>query len=120
LTVSRDKLVAISALARILAPVYSTNYVAGLWVKDLVRLLAWHRSTSTPSTAKDAATTYQALSWSWASVDDSVVFPRGFVLPLDGEYAATDELSGPPLAKVLGTFSVPKVSAVFHCLASTT
>jgi hypothetical protein len=122
LTISRDKIVAISGLARIIAPVYGANHVAGLWVKDLIRLLARHVSTSNPSAAKDIAKTYRAASWSWASVDDSAVFPRRFVLPLEGEYAANyiDNLLWPPLAKVLGKFSVPKESAIFHCLASTT
>ncbi|KAL3424120.1 hypothetical protein PVAG01_03401 [Phlyctema vagabunda] len=102
LTVRKDKLVAISGLARILSSVYGTDYVAGLWVKDLVRLLAWHKSISKPSTAKDLGMAYRAPSWSWASVDGKVVYPKGFVLPLEGEYAVdVDNLSQPPLAKVL-------------------
>ncbi|RDW62449.1 hypothetical protein BP6252_11882 [Coleophoma cylindrospora] len=102
LTFRKDKLVAISGLARILAHVYGTNYVAGLWVKDLLRLLAWHVHTSDPSVAKNYATTYRAPSWSWASVDDAIVYPDGFAVPLEGDYADhIDDLKWPPIAKVL-------------------
>lgn len=106
LTFNRDKLVAISGLARMLAPVYGPDYVAGLWVKDLVRLLVWHKKDLDSTAAQDTITTYCAPSWSWASVDGGVLFPRAFVLPLEGEYADVNnnDRTSPPLAKVIGKF----------------
>ncbi|KAK9770033.1 putative HET-domain-containing protein [Seiridium cardinale] len=103
LTFDRDKLIAISGLARILAPIYRTNYIAGLWEKDMVRLLTWHKYISTSSIAKNGATAYRAPSWSWASVDGRVSFPDGFLEPLEGDYAASinDDRMGPPLVKVI-------------------
>ena len=41
LTKASDKLVAISAVARALQPVFECEYIAGHWKKDLVRQLAW-------------------------------------------------------------------------------
>ncbi|KAL5371193.1 hypothetical protein DPSP01_014433 [Paraphaeosphaeria sporulosa] len=105
LTYGRDKLVAISGLARILAPVYGLGYVAGLWVKDLIRSLLWHRSILEPSSA-NAPAAYRAPSWSWASVDGQVTFPKGFLTPLDGEKAiGPDHPAWPHPAKILGMSS---------------
>jgi hypothetical protein len=105
LSFSRDKLVAISGLARMLAPLYKSDYVAGLWVKDLVRLLAWYVPTTTESLTKHLAMTYRAPSWSWASVDGEIKYTRALVEPLEGEYfLAEEDLPRPPLAKVLGMF----------------
>jgi hypothetical protein len=60
LSFGRDKLVAISGLARMLAPLYKSDYVAGLWVKDLVRLLAWYKDTPTELFTKDIISIYRA------------------------------------------------------------
>jgi hypothetical protein len=115
LTLSRDKLVAISGLARQLVSVYGTDYVAGLWVKDLLRLLVWYKSSSYPSAARDVATIYRAPSWSWASVDGLISFPIELLSPAEGEdVARSEDLERPPLAKVLGTFSPMKTSATFY------
>jgi hypothetical protein len=122
LTVSRDKLVAISGVARILVPVYGTDYVAGLWVKDLLRLLVWYKYSGS-SAARDVTMIYRAPSWSWASVDGSVLFPTELFISLEYESATrSEDLERPPLAKVLGTFSpMEKIGNLsflcFHCLA---
>lgn len=103
LSFGRDKLVAISGLARMLAPLYNSDYLAGIWAKDLVRLLAWHRVVSTESSTMNSLPHYRAPSWSWASVDGEIEYPDAFVAPLEGEYADDEEhLPRPPLAKVLG------------------
>jgi hypothetical protein len=105
LTVSRDKLVAISGVARILAPVYGIDYVAGLWVKDLLWLLVWYKYSG-PSAARDVTMIYRAPSWSWASVDGSVSFLIELFMSLADESATrSEDTERPPLAKVLGTFS---------------
>lgn len=63
LTKERDKLIALSAIAREMQPLMQCRYLAGHWERDLIRQLGWegdpvgHRSR-----------TYCAPSWSWASV----------------------------------------------------
>lgn len=107
MTYGRDKLVAISGLARILAPIYGMEYVAGLWVKDLIRSLVWHRRIlGSPLATTPAA--YRAPSWSWASVDGQVKFPMGFLDPVQGENAADPRYPahGPPQpVRVMGMSS---------------
>ncbi|KAF1970944.1 HET-domain-containing protein [Bimuria novae-zelandiae CBS 107.79] len=92
LTFDKDRLVAISGLARILASVYGTEYVAGMWVKDLIRLLIWHKDVSEPLSSRDSQAAYRAPSWSWASVGGGVKFPKGYARPLDGDRAAIDAI----------------------------
>jgi hypothetical protein len=117
LTLSRDKLVAISGVARIIAPMYGTDYVAGLWVRNLLRLLVWYTDPQDSSAARDVTTIYRAPSWSWASVDGLVSFPIKLLFHHEGESAArSEDLERPPLAKVLGTFSPTKTSAIFYFL----
>ncbi|KAK7177750.1 heterokaryon incompatibility protein [Paraphaeosphaeria sporulosa] len=102
LSFGRDKLVAISGLARMLAPLYKSNYVAGLWVKDMVRLMAWYKNTQTELVTENGLTPYRAPTWSWASLDGEITYSSAFVEPLEGEYAdAEEDLPRPPLAKVL-------------------
>ncbi|KAK7186826.1 heterokaryon incompatibility protein [Paraphaeosphaeria sporulosa] len=84
LTHGRDKLVAISGLAEMLASVYGMEYVAGLWVKDLIRLLLWHKRHLEPSIPSNKSAAYRAPSWSWASADREVKIPQGFLAPLGG------------------------------------
>ncbi|KAH7384497.1 heterokaryon incompatibility protein-domain-containing protein [Pyrenochaeta sp. MPI-SDFR-AT-0127] len=67
----RDKLVAVSGLARAIH--FPADYLAGLWRPHLPYSLAWRTTGPGP-----ASPTYQAPSWSWASVNGSVELP-----PLD-------------------------------------
>jgi hypothetical protein len=103
LSFGKDKLVAISGLARMFAPLYKSDYVAGLWVKDLIRLLAWYVQTTTESLTDHVAISYRAPSWSWASLDSEIRYTRALVEPLEGMYViAEEDYPWPPLAKVLG------------------
>ncbi|KAI0406594.1 HET-domain-containing protein [Xylaria palmicola] len=74
LTFSSDKLVALSGIA---ARVGSTvlggdQYVAGMWARDLERQLVWLVAGQPTAPLVE----YRAPSWSWASVDGAVVWPR--------------------------------------------
>ncbi|KAF7891263.1 uncharacterized protein EAF02_001588 [Botrytis sinoallii] len=65
-----DKLIAISAIARELQPLWRCRYLAGLWEAHLVLQLAWRSYDSVIPLM-----VYRAPSWSWASIDGVVQFP---------------------------------------------
>jgi hypothetical protein len=69
LSKAKDKLVAISALAKEVRQGLKDDYLAGLWRRHLGWELGWRveseRSHSRPSE-------YRCFSWSWASVDGQV------------------------------------------------
>jgi hypothetical protein len=83
LTRSEDKLVAISAIARIFQRLLDDQYLAGLWKRRLGSQLLW-RLRLTYSDRVEAAklssqpltrhSRYRAPSWSWASVDGEIRF----------------------------------------------
>ncbi|KAJ6196888.1 heterokaryon incompatibility protein-domain-containing protein [Bipolaris maydis] len=66
LTYVKDKLVAISGLARKIHQQTNDQYVAGLWRKHLEAQLCWFIWIPGPRRETEA---YIAPSWSWASVD---------------------------------------------------
>ena len=75
LTFSRDKLVAISGLARLFCEPLSDTYCAGLWVRRMPIELLWKRGIlDLPKLAlpKSMQACYRAPSWSWASIDEPV------------------------------------------------
>lgn len=59
-----DRLVAISGVAKRIQKVFPDQYLAGMWRKDLERLLCW--SVVTPQ--QGTPLVYQAPSWSWVSL----------------------------------------------------
>lgn len=68
LTFEKDKLVAISSLARELKPFIQGRYLAGHWEPDLILQLAWdYKSGADYGTPRP----YSAPSWSWASINTS-------------------------------------------------
>lgn len=69
LTHERDKLVAISALARATFLHRHIDYVAGLWVDCIVPGLLWMRSG--PGCKSK---TYSCPTWSWASQNSAVIY----------------------------------------------
>ncbi len=75
LTEPRDKLIAISGIARKLQPILDNdNYYCGLWERHMHTNLLWLRRTArlTPSSFSARA---RAPSWSWAAHDAAVQFP---------------------------------------------
>jgi hypothetical protein len=79
LTFLSDKLSALSAAADVFGSILSDDYVVGMWKNALRFNLCWKRATvSIPSIARPRA--YQAPSWSWASINDTVIMysPESF------------------------------------------
>jgi hypothetical protein len=66
----KDRLVALSGLAR--KHGNEQNYLAGLWKQDIIFELTW-RVCPTTKGAK-ATKEYQAPSWSWASLNQEVIY----------------------------------------------
>lgn len=69
LTYGKDKLLAISGVARHLHEKFGHEYVAGLWKPELEWQLMW----SVNSFAGLRSVLYRAPSWSWASVDGEII-----------------------------------------------
>ncbi|KAL1387418.1 heterokaryon incompatibility protein-domain-containing protein [Phyllosticta capitalensis] len=96
LTYPEDKLPAISAMATEFAELTGDEYLAGLWRSNLPWDLLW----STPNAATHRAETWRAPTWSWASVEDAVLY--GKRPPEDATL----------LAEVVSAESVPRTTAV--------
>jgi hypothetical protein len=75
LTMNRDKLVAISAIAKELKPKVDREYLAELWKRYLIYKLLW-KGDSPPRIDSSRPTgselEYCAPSWSWGSVDATI------------------------------------------------
>jgi hypothetical protein len=78
LSQSRDKLVAISGLARKFANESTEQYLAGLWKRTLFTDLLWRVDVQVDTKLPriSHSTSYRAPSWSWASLDGPVIFTR--------------------------------------------
>lgn len=84
LTMEKDKLVAISGIAKTFQAKLKDDYIAGLWRRVLVTDMLWKVSSRGNEASGHHARRpkeYRAPSWSWASVD-------GVIQP---GYAARDE-----------------------------
>ncbi|TGO45033.1 hypothetical protein BCON_0431g00010 [Botryotinia convoluta] len=68
LTFKRDKLVAISGVAKRIQEENQDLYLAGLWLKGIEFQLLWYQDPPENRLSRDSE--YRAPSWSWASVDD--------------------------------------------------
>ena len=78
LTMSKDKLVAISGIVKRLQPLFKTEYLAGLWRDDLLRQLLWRvefHDEERRYLAGEKRPEYRAPSWSWASIDAPIGQP---------------------------------------------
>lgn len=73
LSLSKDKLPAISGLAKWLYHRFGgeERYLAGLWASELPESLLWYNKLVLPLDAAESIrpTTYRAPSWSWAALD---------------------------------------------------
>ncbi|ORY18230.1 heterokaryon incompatibility protein-domain-containing protein, partial [Clohesyomyces aquaticus] len=91
-----DKLPAISAIAAEFSRLSNDDYLAGLWRSNLARDLLWR----TPQPETHRPPQWRAPSWSWASVDDAIIY---------------DEVPPPTatlLAEVLDVETVPLTTTV--------
>ncbi|KAI1382814.1 HET-domain-containing protein [Hypoxylon trugodes] len=82
LTVSADKLVAVSGLAKdVRRALKDVNlgrhrYLAGLWEEVLMQTLVWYVRVGSPA---HRPTRHRAPSWSWASLDGHLIIPDTFL-----------------------------------------
>jgi hypothetical protein len=75
LTVSGDKLPAISGIASQIRTATHSQYLAGLWTDNLVSDLLWSSNLSELSSAECCALdTWRAPSFSWASLDTAITY----------------------------------------------
>ena len=109
LTVESDKLPAIGGLAARVSFEQGLNdnpgdeYLAGLWKKNLILDLVWQ--TYAGDIKRSTPTSYTAPSWSWASVNEPVVFTGdrdGQSLAVVNDAKVDLENSGSPFGKVTG------------------
>jgi hypothetical protein len=92
LTFRKDKLIALSGIAREVGHLLKSTYAAGLWRCHLPYSLLW-----TTESGGYRSTDYLAPSWSWVSVEGPISFPDGMrevfkVLNLRGECATLLDL----------------------------
>jgi hypothetical protein len=76
LTLSEDKLPAISGIAKHTRLAFPDQYLAGLWRNSLREDLVWHRDHTKALTAKIGG--YRAPTWSWASIDGEITYGDAF------------------------------------------
>lgn len=72
LTLSKDKLIAVSGMAQSLAPDMRCEYLAGLWRKDLEHQLLWKCLRPRAAPVQDGT---RGPSWTWAAIDGEVEIP---------------------------------------------
>lgn len=63
-----DRLIALSSVAKAVQSTFGSEYLAGLWEKDVLRGLEWHGSSPVEHRMSNAPT------WSWASVSSGIPF----------------------------------------------
>ncbi|KAK4159284.1 heterokaryon incompatibility protein-domain-containing protein [Cladorrhinum sp. PSN259] len=75
LTYASDKLPALSGLADQIQRSSNQTYIAGMWQETLVLDMCWYLPRIAGKPPKRPYATYQAPSWSWASVNGPVEYP---------------------------------------------
>ena len=71
LTYPKDKLTALSGMARFWAPAMKTRYIAGHWESHLKETLTWRVRTCLPRPAQE-----RAPSFSWTAVEGEIEFEK--------------------------------------------
>jgi hypothetical protein len=74
ITYSKDKLPAISGVARRLQETGAGRYLAGLWYNNLRSGLCWFTGSKVPRPQE-----YRGPTWSWVSVNSRVSWPYGYL-----------------------------------------
>jgi hypothetical protein len=108
-SVPSDKLTALSAVAKSLAPKFGCSYLAGLWANDLPMQLLWHSGHVRATDENSRPAIYRAPSWSWASIDGLVeVEPQDFHHPMCSIIHSETEpkFSNAPFAEVVGGYMI--------------
>ncbi|TVY82614.1 hypothetical protein LSUE1_G001372 [Lachnellula suecica] len=91
LTFAKDKLVAISGVARLFAERFGRTYVAGMWKEDLLPQLTWFVPVTNRSPEAEQRHVFRAPSWSWASIDSQVLLPDALKFQGSCEYCVVIE-----------------------------
>jgi hypothetical protein len=75
LTVSGDKLAALSGLAKRFRVILRDDYVVGMWRKHMESALLWYTNDyeDLDGTPSSRPATYRAPTWSWTSIDGFLV-----------------------------------------------
>lgn len=76
LSYGSDKFPAIAGIAQKFRDGWNENYLAGLWESQFINLLQWRRHSLANFKSFRPPATYRAPSWSWASIDGAVEYPR--------------------------------------------
>jgi hypothetical protein len=76
MSLSSDKLPAISGIAQIFAKNIPSEYIAGLWRQDIRDWLLWQLDED----PKPRPPQYRAPTWSWASVDGRITLNTSFAV----------------------------------------
>jgi hypothetical protein len=74
-----DKLVALSAVAKVMRSIVRDGYIAGMWRSNLSQDLLW---SVTPTSVDHVSRpdVYRAPSWSWVAVEGSVMYQHPDIL----------------------------------------
>ncbi|KAK8128436.1 HET-domain-containing protein [Apiospora sp. TS-2023a] len=100
-TKESDKLVALSGLAKRMKKVFASQYLAGLWLRDLPHQLLWvtyDRSHDVGEVYDTRPAQYRAPSWSWASVTTNILTPEKRPTNLAPIYVVIEEAQVQPSA----------------------
>ena len=89
LTQEKDKLAALSGLAKRVHDATGDEYLAGVWRRGLTEGLMWSGSPATDEAPRKRPETYIAPTWSWASIVGPVVFDA----PENGYRSSVEVLS---------------------------
>ncbi|KAB8303261.1 hypothetical protein EYC80_004704 [Monilinia laxa] len=100
LTMAEDKLPALSGIAREFYKIAPSKYLAGLWQEEFLSQLLWSTVRRNVKPTK-----YRAPSWSWASIDGSVISGSSrlagtFVLEV--QHVSTELEGSDPMGRVKG------------------
>ena len=85
LTYARDKLVAISGLAKMYSRSLNTKYLAGMWLEQLPMQLLWEKDDEEHPMGCRPYTGYIAPTWSWASLPGLVNISMFTTATYDGK-----------------------------------
>jgi len=72
LTKKSDKLAALSGIVKYIQPIFTQEYLAGIWSGDIHRYLGWYCPAYYNDRLLPRCSLYKAPTWSWASTDNPV------------------------------------------------
>ena len=116
LTLGKDKLPALSGLARYIATrtqdSTSEDYIAGMWSESLKTDLLWESSWDDPDHFPRRPSEWRAPTWSWASIDGPVVYSKAAtILQNDEDFEPTYGGVGDPQVRLHGRDPYGRITA---------